>query len=57
MRFHEQLRWVHHGGGTNVHSGPAKPDAVYYRSMIENPISLAMLGAKNRVRGMGVAKP
>jgi hypothetical protein len=29
MRFHEQLRWGHHGGGTKVHLGPAKPDSVY----------------------------
>jgi hypothetical protein len=34
----------HHDGGTNVHPGLAKPDSVYYRSIIENPLSLALLG-------------
>ena len=44
MRFHEQLRWGHHGGGTNVDPGPAKAQPVYYRNIIENPLSLALLG-------------
>jgi hypothetical protein len=44
IRFHEQLRWGHHGGGTNAHPGPAKPQPVYYRNIIENPLSLALLG-------------
>ena len=44
MRFHEQLRWGHHGGGTKAHPGPAKPEPVYYRSIIENPLSLTLLG-------------
>jgi hypothetical protein len=30
MRFCEQLRWGHLGGGTNVHPGPTKQDPVYY---------------------------
>jgi hypothetical protein len=34
----------HHGGGTNVHPGPAKPDSVCYRSTVENPLSQALLG-------------
>jgi hypothetical protein len=37
VRFHEQLRWVHHDGGTKAHTGPAKPEPVYYRSIVENP--------------------
>jgi hypothetical protein len=34
----------HHGGGTNVHPGPAKPDPVQNRRIIENPRSLMLLG-------------
>jgi hypothetical protein len=33
----QQLRWGHHGGGTNVAPGPAKAQPVSYRSIIENP--------------------
>jgi hypothetical protein len=44
MRFREQLRWGHHGGGTKVASGPAKVQPVYYRRIIENPPSLTLLG-------------
>jgi hypothetical protein len=29
--------------------GPAKPDPVYYRNMIENPLSLALLGENRRI--------
>jgi hypothetical protein len=34
----------HHGGGTNVDPGPAKAQPVYYRSIIENTLSLTLLG-------------
>jgi hypothetical protein len=44
VRFHEQLRWGHHDGGTNAHLGPAKPPTMYCRNVIENPLSLALLG-------------
>jgi hypothetical protein len=30
----------HHDGGTKAHPGLAKPDSVYNRRIIENPISL-----------------
>jgi hypothetical protein len=33
-----------HGGGTKVHPGPARPEPVYYRNIVENPLSLALLG-------------
>jgi hypothetical protein len=35
-------------GGTNVHPGPAKPQPVYYKSIIENPLSMALLGEQRR---------
>jgi hypothetical protein len=40
----EQLRLGHHGGGTKAHPGPAKAQPVYYRNIIENPLSLTLLG-------------
>jgi hypothetical protein len=46
MRFHKQPRWWYHGGGTNVNTGPAKPEPVYNRNINENPLSLALLGEK-----------
>jgi hypothetical protein len=46
-RFHEQLRWGHHAGATNVHPGPAKPGSVYCRNSIENLLSLALLGYRS----------
>jgi hypothetical protein len=33
-----------HHRGTKVHAGPAEPDPVYNRRIIENPLSLALLG-------------
>ena len=52
MRFHEQLRWVHHGEGTKAHPGPAKPEPVYYRNLIQSPLSLALLGEHCHKRGL-----
>jgi hypothetical protein len=49
MRCHEQLRRGHHGRGTKAHAGPAKPDPVYNRDMIENPLSLTLLGETPRL--------
>jgi hypothetical protein len=43
-RFHEQLRWGHRGGGTKAHTGPAKPEPVYCRRIIEYAMSLTLLG-------------
>jgi hypothetical protein len=48
MRFYAETMWGHHGGGTNVHPGPAKPEPVYYISITENPLSLALLGGNQR---------
>jgi hypothetical protein len=45
----------HHDGGTKVDTGPAESQSVYYRSMIENPLSLALLGEIG-FRGVGVTK-
>jgi hypothetical protein len=36
--------WGHHDGGTKVHPGQAKPDSACYRRLIENPLSLMLLG-------------
>jgi hypothetical protein len=44
MRFREQLRWGHHDEGSKVDRSPAKAQPVYYRNMIEDPLSLALLG-------------
>jgi hypothetical protein len=43
-RCHEELRWGHNRWGTNAHTGPAKPEPVYNRIIIENPLSLVLLG-------------
>jgi hypothetical protein len=43
IRFHEQLRSGHHDLGTKAHTGPAKPEPVYYRNIIENSLSLTLL--------------
>jgi hypothetical protein len=39
--------------GTNMHLGPAKPDSVYYGNMIENPLSLVLLGEFSLLPGAG----
>jgi hypothetical protein len=44
MRFREHIRRGHHGRGTKAHPGPAKPDSVCYRRIIENPLLLTLLG-------------
>jgi hypothetical protein len=58
MRFHEQVRWGHHGGGTKVDPGPAKAQPVYYRSI--DPLSLTLLGetcSRQRLRFSYVYPP
>jgi hypothetical protein len=61
MRFREQLRWRHHGGGTKVDPGPAKAQPKYYKSQIEDPhianavggiYTLGRLGAPSRCVGL-----
>jgi hypothetical protein len=39
-----QLQCGHHGGRTNVDPSSAKAQPVYYRSIIEKPLSLMLLG-------------
>jgi hypothetical protein len=56
LRFREQLRWGHHDGGTNVDPSLAKAQPAHYRSIIENPLSLTLLGEIG-FRGVGVTKP
>jgi hypothetical protein len=54
MRLREQLRWGHHGGGTNVDPGPATAQSVYYRSIIENPLIAYTVGGICCGMGRGV---
>jgi hypothetical protein len=50
--FRCRLEFVPRGSGAprrgHVHPGPAKPDPVYYRSIIENTLWLALLGEDSR---------
>jgi hypothetical protein len=39
-----------------VHTGPAKPEPVYCRSIIENPLSLALLGEKVLANKMQISR-